>query len=115
RRDAALAASEEAVKLHRALVGKHRDAVLPNLASALSNVSGDPPTLARRDGALAASEEAVKLRRELVGKHRHAFLPDLARALGRQGQVLLAADRPNDAVHAFHEGALLLKPLAASQ
>jgi Tetratricopeptide repeat len=73
----ALAASEEAVQFYRELVGRKRDAFLPDLASALNNMSAYLSNLGRRDEALAASEEAVQFYRELVGRNRDAFLPDL--------------------------------------
>ena len=112
RREEALAASEEAVRLRRELVAQNRAAFLPDLASALNNLGSDFSSLGRREEALAASEEAVRVYGELVAQNRAAFLPDLASSLGARGQALLAAGQASAAAACFEEGAALTRPLA---
>ncbi|MFN6104434.1 MAG: tetratricopeptide repeat protein, partial [Planctomycetaceae bacterium] len=60
RREAALAAAEEAVRIRRTLAAERPDAFLPDLAGSLSNVSVVLSELGRREAALAASREAVQ-------------------------------------------------------
>ena len=54
----ALAVSQEAVTLHRKLVGLNAEAFVPQLASALDHLSQRLSDFGRREEALAASEEA---------------------------------------------------------
>ena len=111
RREEALTASEEAVKLYRELVGRNRDAFLPDLASALNNLGIRLSNLGRREEALTASEEAVKLYRELVGRNRDAFLPDLASALNNLGIRLSNLGRREEALTASEEAVKLYREL----
>ena len=90
-REKALATSEEAVRLHRELEGHNRDAILPDLASALSNLSQRLSDFDRREEALAASQEAVKLYRKLEGHIADAFLPEFAAALDNLSKLSLAS------------------------
>ena len=111
RREEALAASEEAVKLRRELVGRNRDAFLPDLAMALNNLGIRLSNLGRREEALAASEEAVSIRRELVGRNRDAFLPDLASALNNLGAYLSNLGRREEALAASEEAVSIRREL----
>jgi tetratricopeptide (TPR) repeat protein len=103
RREEALAASEEAVRHYRELVGKNRDAFLRDLARALNNLGILLSNLGRREEALAASEEAVRHYRGLVGKNRDAFLPDLASALNNVSGDLSNLGRREEALAASEE------------
>lgn len=58
--EAALAASDEAVKLYRELAARRPDAFRPDLAMALSNLAGVLAELDRWDEAQAASDEAIR-------------------------------------------------------
>ena len=90
-REKALATSEEAVRLHRELEGHNPDAILPDLASALSNLSQRLSDFDRREEALAASQEAVKLYRKLEGHIADAFLPEFAATLDNLSKLSLAS------------------------
>jgi tetratricopeptide (TPR) repeat protein len=63
RREAALAAAEEAAALYRGLAAAQPDAFLPDLAMRLNNLATGLSELGRREAALAAGEEAVALYR----------------------------------------------------
>ena len=78
RREAALAAAEEAVALYRELAAARPDAFRPDLAMSLNNLASRLSELGRREAALAAAEEAVAIRRELAAARPDAFRPDLA-------------------------------------
>jgi tetratricopeptide (TPR) repeat protein len=66
RREDALAAIEEAVRIRRILAEARPDAFRPDLASSLNNYSNCLSDLGRREDALAAIEEAVRIRRSLA-------------------------------------------------
>ena len=61
RREAALAAAEEATEIYRELAKSRPDAFLPDLAVSLNNLGNRLSDLGRREAALAAAEEATKL------------------------------------------------------
>ena len=63
RREEALAPTEEAVAIRRALAQANPAAYLPNLASALNNLGIRLNAVGRREEALAPTEEAVAIRR----------------------------------------------------
>jgi tetratricopeptide (TPR) repeat protein len=58
-REAALAASEEAVAHYRELARTRPDAFVPDLAISLNNLADHLSALGQREAALAASEEAI--------------------------------------------------------
>ncbi len=66
RREAALAAVEEAVAMRRELAAAHPDAFCPDLAMSLHNLANRLSDLGQREPALAAAEEAVGIYRELA-------------------------------------------------
>ena len=80
-RGKALVFTEEAVKLHRELEAQNTDGFLPELASALDNLSRCLRDLDRPEEALLASEEAVRLYRRLSAAQPGAFVQELAAAL----------------------------------
>ncbi|MCX6633607.1 MAG: SIR2 family protein, partial [Acidobacteria bacterium] len=88
RREEALQATEEAVRLYRQIAAERPDAFLPDLASSLNNLGPVLSVLGRREEALQATEEAVSIRRQLAAERPDAFLPDLATSLGAKGTVL---------------------------
>ena len=108
----ALAASEELVRLHRALASCSGDAFLPELASALNNLSERLSDFDRREEALAAGEELVKLNREVAGRNAGAFLPELASALNNLSERLSDFDRNEEALAAAEESVKLYREVA---
>ena len=77
----ALVFAEEAVKLHRQLGAQNTEGYLPELASALDNLSRCLRELDRPKEALLASEETVGLYSSLAGAQPDAFVEELATAL----------------------------------
>ena len=115
RRDEALEAAEEAVKLYRELVKLQREAFLPDLAISLNNVANMLSEVGRRDEALEAAEEAVKLGRELVTLQREAFLPGLAASLNNVANMLSEVGRRDEALEAAEEAVKLGRELVKLQ
>ncbi|MGH6803293.1 MAG: tetratricopeptide repeat protein, partial [Methyloceanibacter sp.] len=66
RREKALDAAEEGVRLYRALAAADPGAVTPDLVKSLNNLAGTLGDLGRHDEALAAAEEAESLYRAQV-------------------------------------------------
>ena len=97
RREDALAASEEAVALYRALAATRPDAFRPDLALSLNTLSNSLDAVGRREDALAAIEEAVALYRALAATRPDAFRPDLARTLNSMSNYLGALGRHDEA------------------
>ena len=88
RREDALAAADEAVRIYRQLAALRPDAFLPDLAASLNNLGNMLSDLGRREDALAATDEAVRIYRQLAALRPDAFLPDLARSLNNLGSML---------------------------
>ena len=112
RREEALAASEEAVGICRGLGQDPPNAVLAELATALTNQSNCLSGLGRREGALAASEEAVGIYQRLADSDPAKFLPNLAMTLNNQSSRLWELRRPEDALAAIEEAGLIYQRLA---
>ncbi|WP_127504040.1 hypothetical protein [Actinoplanes solisilvae] len=114
-RTEALAASLEAVDLHRELVALNRDAYLPNLAASVNNHANRLAEAGRGTEALATSLEAVSLRRELFRLNRDAYQPALATSLWNVGVVALKTDSvtTDEVVELTAEGVSLFEILAA--
>ena len=87
-RQAALAHTQEALELYRALAEKHPEAFLPDVATALNNLGNQLSELGDRQAALEHTQEALQIRRALAEKHPEAFLPDVATALNNLGNQL---------------------------
>jgi tetratricopeptide (TPR) repeat protein len=115
RREAALAAAEEAVALYRALAAARPDAFTPALAMSLNNLANRLSDLGRREAALAAAEEAVALRRALAAARPDAFTPDLAMSLNNLANGLSALGRREAALAAAEEAVALYRALAAAR
>ena len=103
RREAALAAAEEAAQLYRELAAARPDAFRPNLAVSLNNLASRLSDLGRREAALAAAEEAAQLYRELAAARPDAFRPNLAVSLAVVANCLEANDRVGEALAADRE------------
>ena len=115
RREAALAAAEEAVRIRRVLAGERPDAFLPDLALSLNNLGNRLSELGRREAALAAAEEAVRIRRVLAGERPDAFLPDLAMSLNNLGAMLSELGRREAALAAAEEAVRIRHVLAGAR
>jgi hypothetical protein len=81
RREDALTAIEEAVKIRRELAAARPDAFLPDLAGSLNNQSNRLRDVGRREDGLTAIEESVKIYGDLGARHpiyREAHAQSLA-------------------------------------
>jgi len=114
RREAALEAAEEAVRLRRDLAAARPDAFTPDLAASLNNLAALLSALGRREAALAAAEEAVRLYRDLAAARPDAFTPDLARSLWVLGDLLAEAGHSEQALSTLREGVARLTPAFAA-
>lgn len=112
-REAALAATREAVKLFRALAARNPDAFQPDLARTLNNLGNELSKLGQREAALAATREAVVLCRALVARNSDAFQPDLAMSLNNLGLRLSDLGQRREALTATSEAVKLYRALAA--
>ena len=115
RREDALAESEEAAEIYRALAAERPDAFRPDLAMSLNNLSVRLSELGRREEALAAIEEAVEIRRALAAERPDAFRPDLASSLNNLSNRLSALGRREAALAAIEEAAEIHRALAAER
>ncbi len=115
RREAALAAIEEAVALDRELATTRPDAFTSDLAQSLNNLSNCLADLGRREAALAAIEEAVGLRRALAAARPDAFVPELAISLNNLSGCLADLGRREAALAAIEEAVALYRALAAAR
>ncbi len=115
RREDAIKASEEAVRLYRELAAARPEAFTPDLARSLNNLSNCLRDLGRREEALNASEEAVRLHRELAAAQPEAFTPDLARSLNNLSNRLSGLGRREDALNVSEEAVRLYRELAAAR
>jgi len=115
RREEALEAAEEAVKIRRELAKSRPDVFLPDLAGSLNNLGNRLGELGRREEALAATEEAVKIRRELAKSRPDVFLPDLAGSLNNLGNRLGELGRREEALAATEEAVKIRRELAKSR
>ncbi len=111
RREDALNAAQEAVKLYRQLAAQRPDAFTPDLAMSLNNLASFLSELGRREDALNAAHEAVKLYRQLAAQRPNAFTPDLVTSLGSLGRILRQDEKTTGAAACFAEGIEQLTPL----
>jgi len=115
RREDALTAIDEAVRIRRALAEARPDAFLPDLAASLNNQSGRLSELGRREDALTAIDEAVNVYRALAEARPDAFLPDLAGSLNNQSGCLSELGRREDALTAIDEAVRIRRALAEAR
>jgi tetratricopeptide (TPR) repeat protein len=109
-REEALATAQEAVSLRRELVGRNRDAFLPDLAGSLNNLATFESAVGQRTEALSTAQEAVSLRRELVGRNRDAFAINFTQSQMTLGQALAALRRFPEAADSFATGLRTVLP-----
>jgi tetratricopeptide (TPR) repeat protein len=114
RREDALAAAEDAVRLYRALAAARPDAFTADLAMSLNNLANVLSELGRREDALAAAEDAVRLRRALAAARPDAFTADLAMSLNNLAAMLSDLGRREDALAAAEDAVRLRRALAAA-
>jgi tetratricopeptide (TPR) repeat protein len=115
RREEALAATQEAVKIRRTLVGAHPEAFTPDLAISLNNLAIRLSALGRREEALSAAQEAGNLYRALAGARLDALTPDVVRLLTNLAAMLSALGQHEEALAAAQEAADLYRALAAAR
>ena len=80
-REAALASTEEAVKLYGKLAAARPDAFEPDLAMSLNNLGNRQSAVGQREEALASAGEAVKLYQSLFERWPVAFSNQFAISL----------------------------------
>lgn len=103
-RDAALAASQEAVAIYRRLAAARPDAFLPDLARSLSNVALCLSGLGRHEEALATYRDALVILQGLTETRLDVLHLDLAKILDNVGGVLSnLSHRKEDALAAIQE------------
>ena len=85
RRDEAIDAAIEAVKIYRKLADTSPDSYQPDLAMSLNNLGTCHSALGQLRTALAAVNEAAEIYRKLAHASQEAFLPDLAANLNNLG------------------------------
>ena len=115
RREEALTATQEAVKIYRQLAQQNPQAFLPDLAMSLNNLGYMLSELGRREEALAATAEAADLYRDLARANPQAFLPDLAMSLNNLGNRLSDLGRREEALAAAQEAVDIRRQLAVQQ
>ena len=115
RREAALAAAEEAVGLYRELAAARPDAFRPDLAMSLNNLADSLSELGRREAALAAAEEAVGLYRELAAARPDAFRPEPRHVAQQPGQHAERSRSSRDGAGGGQGGGGIYRELAAAR
>jgi len=115
RREEALVATDEALRIRRQLGQARPDALLPDLAMSLINLGSELSDLGRREQALAATEEAVRVCRQLAQARPDAFLPDLAMSLHNLGSELSNLGRREEALAATDEALRIRRQLAQAR
>jgi hypothetical protein len=111
RSDAALAATEEASRLYRALSRRNPQAHLGNLAGTLANLGSDLAAAGKQEEALSATREAVDVTRRLAFGNRPVYLPQLAQAVHQLAVRLEEAGRTSSALANAREAVRLYEEL----
>lgn len=111
-RQRALAATQEAVDLYRALAIEEPNSALPELAGGLNALGTDFDMLGRFEESLAASQEAVDVYRTLIETKPDSFMELLAGSLDNLGNRLNRLGRGEDALAASHEAVQIYRTLA---
>jgi len=106
-------AGQPGITALRRLVHSDKDAFLPDLAMALSNLGNRYSEVGRRQEAVAPTEEAVALRRDLAAANP-AYQPDLVAALNNLGNRYSEVGRRQEAVAPTEEAVALYRDLAAA-
>lgn len=113
-RDQALAATEEAVAIHRRLVAQ-RPEISPTLALSLGNLGNQLSGLGRREEALTATQDAVAVYRTLAKARPDAFLPGLAAGLNNLGNRFAELGRREEALAVTQEAVAIYRVLVESR
>jgi tetratricopeptide (TPR) repeat protein len=111
-REAALTATQEAVKVYRVLAVQNPASLTPDLATSLNNLGLRFSNLGQREAALTATQEALEMRRTLAHQNPAAFEPDSARSLNNVGSRLSAVGQREAALAATQEAVKLNRVLA---
>jgi tetratricopeptide (TPR) repeat protein/nucleoside phosphorylase len=111
RREAALAATREAVKLYRSLAMQNPDAFLPYLAATLNKLGNTLADSGTHEPALAATRESVEIYRALATRNPDASLPYLAASLNNLAYMLRIMGQLKPALAAAHEAVGLNRSL----
>ena len=115
RREEALEAAEEAVKIRRELAKSRPDVFLPDLAGSFNNLGQCLSELGRREEALTAAGEGKDIYRELAKWRPDVFLPNLAGSLNNLGAFLSELGRRQVALTAAQEASAIYRELATSR
>ena len=115
RREEALTAAEEAVRLRRGLAAAHPDAFTPDLAQSLNNFANTLCNLGRREEAFTAANEAMHHYRALAAARPDTFTPDLALSLNILANSLSDLGRREEALTATEEAVRVYRTLAAAR
>jgi tetratricopeptide (TPR) repeat protein len=103
--------TELAVAEFRLLVDADRERMLPDYASAVSNLASCLAQLGERDEALQASYQAVGLHRELLESDRNRYLPELGRSLTNLSACLSRSGRRPAALGAAGQAVAIYREL----
>jgi tetratricopeptide (TPR) repeat protein len=113
RREEALAAAENAVRLSRRLAEQHpADVFLFDLAASLNNLVAVLGDLGRSEEALPRAEEAARICRQLAQQRPDAFLPFLAMSLGTLASTLIYLGRREEGLSLVEEAVRIYRQLA---
>ena len=112
RREEALEATAEALRIRRQLAAQRPDAFLSGLAMSLNNLGAMLSHLGRREEALEAAAEALRIYRRLAAQRPDAFLPGLATSLNNLGNRLSHLGRREEALEATAEALRIRRQLA---
>lgn len=112
RQEDALATTEQAVQLYRALVQAYPAAHTEGLALSLSSLAAVLAELGRREDALAAGWEAIKLYKRLAKANPATHEANLARSLTRVGAILMELRRPEQALALGEQAVEIYRRLA---
>ncbi|MGH3907241.1 MAG: tetratricopeptide repeat protein [Pseudonocardiaceae bacterium] len=110
--DDALAATSEAVQIHRRLAQANPTVFDPQLARSLNNLGNRLAILGRPNDAVSATTEAVQIHRQLAQTNPTAHEPDLAGSLSNLAPMLLNLDRGDDALAVATEAVQIHRRLA---
>ncbi|MCP3137282.1 tetratricopeptide repeat protein [Pyxidicoccus xibeiensis] len=113
RHDAALKATQEAVKLYRQLESQAPNSFQLDLARCLINLGPRLSVLGRRDDALKAAEEAAQLCRDLAACNPNEFQFHLAGSLNNLGPLLSDMGQREEALKAGEESMTIYRSLAS--
>ncbi|QLA16531.1 tetratricopeptide repeat protein [Desulfolutivibrio sulfoxidireducens] len=108
----ALAAAQEAVKLHRSLIQIDQDAFRPNLALSLNTLANCRFELAQYKKASTAVQEAVNLYRTLAKINPETFRFDLSKSLNTHANILAEIGQRDEALVSIQEAAAIRRALA---